>query len=795
MKSIQWTPRAAAGGYSGALRSIARGAGVWVAVGDLGEIQTSPDGITWTHRTPAGGYTGTFRGVAWSSTLSLFCAVGSAGSIQTSPDGTTWTARTAAGGFVGDWWDVCWDPGNSQFVAVGQNVVPNPDVGEIQRSTNGTTWLADSVSSDTAQGFFAVAANADWAIAGMLAGADGNGLIFSADGDLWFGTGAPNTWYPRRLAAAGARFVAAAAVVPNLPGYAGAMYAWEAITGNALVDYRLVVASTSEQFFGAAHASGEEWIALSGDGVLFSRVWRSSDDGQSWERDNDIHDGVLTSLAFDSGQCVAVGAAGAILHGVEYTAPDTVAEYLEALQALLPEGPAWTREPANLTELLHALAVEPARVDQRVRDLLEESDSRTATELLDEYFREAQLPGPCDAPVTLKEKREYLHAHRLGFGDPNQQFWIDLLEALTLTGVVLTNRHLPFTAGSVVGSPLSNDEWQFTFALVHDSGGAALNARAACKVAQIAPLHTQAIVAALLFEVWETRAITGGTYRGIAQDGSVFVAVGDTDTIRRSTDLGINWTSHSVGTSVNWNAIASFGPGKFVCCGNNGKISRSSDGGQTWGSVETVTGTPTFNAVAWDEVDDITILVAVGNSGAIHTGTTGGTTWTQRTAAEGYTGGFSGVAAHAGHWVAVGGGATPEIQYSQDGGATWKRATFESAFLALRAVRWHQGFWYAAGDNGLFYTSRDGIVWSIVVNDIDAQDVMSLCGLGADGLFLGTSPVASVVDHRLWRRVSSKYEFHERAAAVSDSILGAALLNDVLVTVGGSARVQRSFRV
>jgi uncharacterized protein YmfQ (DUF2313 family) len=54
------------------------------------------------------------------------------------------------------------------------------------------------------------------------------------------------------------------------------------------------------------------------------------------------------------------------------------ADYLSQLQALLPQGAAWTRErDAALTRLLDAFAEEFARVDARARQLLDESDPRS----------------------------------------------------------------------------------------------------------------------------------------------------------------------------------------------------------------------------------------------------------------------------------------------------------------------------------------------------------------------------------------------------------------------------------
>lgn len=73
-------------------------------------------------------------------------------------------------------------------------------------------------------------------------------------------------------------------------------------------------------------------------------------------------------------------------------------EYRRQLQALLPSGPAWSREPdAVLTGVLHAVADEFARVDDKAVGLLDEADPRTAYALLPDWERVLGLPDECTA--------------------------------------------------------------------------------------------------------------------------------------------------------------------------------------------------------------------------------------------------------------------------------------------------------------------------------------------------------------------------------------------------------------
>lgn len=199
-----WTARTAAGSYSNSFKEVVYGAGLYVATGDSGEIQTSPDGVTWTKRT--GGGTGAFGlaygaglfvstwssgviytspdGITWtartgvSSTAAgagygdgLYLTVGGTGQIQTSPDGITWTARTAAGGYVDTFWSHAY--GHNLHVIVG-------NAGEIQTSPDGITWTRQTSGISTnlrsvvfSGGIF------------VACGEDSNAVLVSWDGVTW----------------------------------------------------------------------------------------------------------------------------------------------------------------------------------------------------------------------------------------------------------------------------------------------------------------------------------------------------------------------------------------------------------------------------------------------------------------------------------------------------------------------------------------------------------------------------------------------------------------------------------
>jgi len=125
-----WQVQSAAVGFTGDFSRVAYGDGLWVAVGQSGEIQVSSDGVTWIRHNIAG-ETNWLYGVAYGN--GLWVAVGYL-SIYTSPDGISWQKQTpgTGGGVVPDaeYQDVAY--GDGTFVVVGNE--------EIQTSTDGETW-------------------------------------------------------------------------------------------------------------------------------------------------------------------------------------------------------------------------------------------------------------------------------------------------------------------------------------------------------------------------------------------------------------------------------------------------------------------------------------------------------------------------------------------------------------------------------------------------------------------------------------------------------------------------------
>lgn len=106
--------------------------------------------------------------------------------------------------------------------------------------------------------------------------------------------------------------------------------------------------------------------------------------------------------------------------------------YLHSLQALLPQGQAWTREPsANLTKVLNVLAAELAKVDSRIQRMHSEADPRTTIEMLTDWETMAGLPDTCTpAAVTYQERIAALVDKVTRLGGQSPAFYIGIAERL-----------------------------------------------------------------------------------------------------------------------------------------------------------------------------------------------------------------------------------------------------------------------------------------------------------------------------------------------------------------------------
>lgn len=188
----------------------------------------------------------------------------------------------------------------------------------------------------------------------------------------------------------------------------------------------------------------------------------------------------------------------------------TQPEYLSQLQALLPTGAAWPRDPdATLTQFLAAFADELARLDARGEQLLDETDPHSTFELLADWERVAGLPDPCVTDAqTSGQRRDALVARLTSTGGQSRQYFIDLAAALGFTVSITESR--AHTVSDDVDARLYDDAWAFTWrvnaaqttiweltveASVDDPLAAWGNVALECAIRRIKPAHTTVLFA------------------------------------------------------------------------------------------------------------------------------------------------------------------------------------------------------------------------------------------------------------------------------------------------------------
>jgi uncharacterized protein YmfQ (DUF2313 family) len=185
--------------------------------------------------------------------------------------------------------------------------------------------------------------------------------------------------------------------------------------------------------------------------------------------------------------------------------------YLAAVQALLPTGPAWPREPAaNLTRYWAAVAAELARHHVRALDLLIDASPAQAVELLADWERVADLPDVCSGAeiVGLVARRAALIQRLTSLGGQSRSYFIGVAASLGYT--ITITEYRAFVAGSSAGQSLTNGTWPFAWRVnspavtvrnfVAGSGaGEPLrswgNTPLECAIRRLAPAHTLPIFA------------------------------------------------------------------------------------------------------------------------------------------------------------------------------------------------------------------------------------------------------------------------------------------------------------
>ncbi|RQR12398.1 YmfQ family protein [Burkholderia stagnalis] len=190
----------------------------------------------------------------------------------------------------------------------------------------------------------------------------------------------------------------------------------------------------------------------------------------------------------------------------------TAADFLRALQGLMPRGRVWPRaQDAVQTQVLSGLAPSYERQTARANYLLVDAFPATAYELLPEWEETLGLPDPCAGPApTIPQRQSQVVARFVGGGGPSIN---DLIKFAANLGYTITiTQFVEARAGQMrAGDACNGSAWSFTWqinALLNTvvvaragamAAGDALaswgNAVLECELRAIAPAHTILIFA------------------------------------------------------------------------------------------------------------------------------------------------------------------------------------------------------------------------------------------------------------------------------------------------------------
>ena len=183
------------------------------------------------------------------------------------------------------------------------------------------------------------------------------------------------------------------------------------------------------------------------------------------------------------------------------------ADFLAALQALLPRGYVWPRDPdATLTNALSGLAPSYQRQTARANNLLVDAYPKTTVELLPEWESTLGLPDPCAGiSPTIQARRAQVVARLTAIGGQSAAYMQSFAAALGYS--VTVSNFAPFRMGqSSMWQQLGDQSWFFTFAIndytntitPFQMGQSACgeplsywgNSVLECEIKEIAPAHT-----------------------------------------------------------------------------------------------------------------------------------------------------------------------------------------------------------------------------------------------------------------------------------------------------------------
>jgi len=200
--------------------------------------------------------------------------------------------------------------------------------------------------------------------------------------------------------------------------------------------------------------------------------------------------------------------------------------------------------------------------------------------------------------------------------------------------------------------------------------------------------------------------------------------------------LATLWTSvadSKFGSDITISAIT-YGGGKFVAGGTNGKMAYSSNGINWTAVTDSILGERQINGITYGDGK----FVAVCNDGTI-AWSSDGVSWTpvpNPFEAESIFG-----IAYGGDGKFVAGGTNGKMAYSSNGGVTWTAVPNPFEAKSIRGIAYGDGKFVAVGDNGKMAYSTNGTDWTAVTDSqFDYYNIYGIAYGGGKFVAVGVYP-------------------------------------------------------
>ena len=143
----------------------------------------------------------------------------------------------------------------------------------------------------------------------------------------------------------------------------------------------------------------------------------------------------------------------------------TTDDYRQALQALIPNGRAWPRDPDTVqAAVLRSLAASFQRSDNDALGILSGAFPQTATIMLPEWEKALGLPDDCSIGEvdTIAKRQNAIVSKFISTGGQSKSYFIGIAKALGYN--ITIKEYRPARSGlSVCGDGLNGDDWPFVW--------------------------------------------------------------------------------------------------------------------------------------------------------------------------------------------------------------------------------------------------------------------------------------------------------------------------------------------